>query len=151
MVAPVFLFVAAELSEVAISYAVKQAAAQVLTQFGALVAERAKASITDSKKPSRPGEPPHSHSGTLRNLIVSYYNPDACSVYVGPEKLSGKIGDAPVVLELGGETQIRVRRPGSRKPGRIKTVTVAARPYIRPAFDAEIPSLPALWKDSVRS
>lgn len=84
--------------------------------------------------PSRPGDPPRSRVGLLRQFIFFAYDDSTRSVVIGPARIGGS-GTAPGVLELGG-----VNDTGGR---------VAARPYMRPAeLDSRALYL-ELWKDCV--
>lgn len=147
--------------------ATDKATANVLSKFGAFVRQRAKSSIrrpgADRDAPkirnaqgrlvfrrlrvSKPGSPPFSHTGLLKNFIFFTYDPLARSVVIGPTLINKPTG-APEALEYGGV----VKAPwwwksGKNKLGRIK---IDARPYMRPAFEAERPKLPQMWKDSIR-
>ena len=65
------------------------------------------------------------------------------SVVIGPARLNQKRGNVPPTLEYGGPA-VAVRR------GQTRRVTIAPRPYMRPAFAAEQKSLPPLWRNSIR-
>lgn len=115
---------------------------RVLSKFGAFVRQRAKTSIRKKKGTSPPGLPPHSHVGLLRKFILFAYDADRKSVVIGPTLIrEGSI--APRLLEHGGETTLPTRRGPKRARYR-------PRPFMKPAFAAEQPKLPALWRDSVR-
>jgi len=43
---------------------------------------------------------------------------------------------------MGGEIEVTAKR-------RKKTVTIAARPYMNPAMERELPKLPEMWKNSI--
>lgn len=122
--------------------AVDAASRGVLSRFGAFVRTRARSSIRKRKRTSQPGSPPSSHTGLLKQFLFFVYDDAARSVLIGPARLN-KPGLAPATLEFGGEAVISDRR-GDRK------VRIAPRPFMRPALDAELPSLPAMWRDSVR-
>lgn len=102
---------------------------RVLSKFGAFVRQRARTSIRKRKKPSAPGSPPSSHVGLLRKGILFSYNPDTKSVVIGPALLNGSNGSptVPELLEYGG---------GAVRGG--KLVRYPARPFMRPAFRAEL-------------
>ena len=127
--------------------ATNKAARKVLSRFGAFVRRTAKSSIRKRKKVSPPGKPPTSRTGLLKKFIFFGYSPSAESVVVGPIRLNSKIGDAPRALELGGRTTVMSGRRSKRKK---KTVTIAARPYMNPAMERELPKLPDMWKDSIK-
>lgn len=84
---------------------------------------------------SRPGEPPRSVTGLLKHNIFFEYDPQAHSVVIGPAVLPG-IGGATVLtaLEFGGT----VNDDGHN-------VFLQPRPFMRPAFDAELPHVLDLW------
>jgi hypothetical protein len=131
----------------AVMDAVSRTARKVLSKFGAFVRTAARSSIRKRKRTSRPGEPPSSHAGLLKKLIFFSYEPARQSVVIGPERLNQKIGDAPHALEHGGETEIASGWGARRRKRRI---TLAARPYMGPAFEKERPKLPAMWAESIR-
>jgi len=122
----------------------KVAAAErkVLSRFGAFVRQRAKTSIKKRKGTSPPGQPPHSHVGLLRKFVLFAYDPGRQSVVIGPTLLRAG-AQAPRLLEHGGEATLETKR--GRKRARYRP-----RPFMGPAFAAEKPKLPALWKNSVR-
>lgn len=93
-------------------------------------------------KSSRPGTPPISRTGLLRQFIFFAYDWNKASVVIGPAKLN-KPGAAPNALEYGGTTQA-----GPKNARR--TVKIAARPFMRPAFDAELPKAASMWADSIK-
>ena len=123
--------------------ATDKATRKVLSKFGAFVRRTAKSSIRKRKKTSSPGSPPSSHTGLLKKFIFFGYNPASESVSIGPIKLNSKRGDIPRTLEIGGKTTIVSR-------GKKKTVKIAARPFMVPAKDKELPKLPDMWKNSIR-
>ncbi|MFO0880735.1 MAG: hypothetical protein U0840_25665 [Gemmataceae bacterium] len=123
--------------------AVDAATRRVLSRFGAFVMTRSRTSIRTRKGISAPGSPPHSHTGLLRKGILFGYDTARQSVVVGP--VVGRSGGiASRALEYGGSSVVRNRRGGSQ-PTRVKS-----RPFMQPALAAELPGLPAMWRDSVR-
>lgn len=86
-------------------------------------------------RPSRPGKPPKNVLGTLKRLIFFSLDPGIDGVVIGPVKVSSSTTDAPHVLEFGGINQDKK--------------FIAARPYMRPALEKNIPKLESLWQDSV--
>ena len=121
---------------------------KVLGKFGALVRKTARWSIRRRKGPSNPGEPPHNQTGLLKKFIFYSYDPLRESVVIGPAKLNGTKGvDVPSVLEYGGVSVIG--DGGFLGPKR--RVEIAARPYMRPAYEKTEKELPALWRDSVKA
>lgn len=100
------------------------AEARALSRGGAFVRQRARTSIRQRQKASRPGFPPSSHSGRLRGSsdvqgakgIQFEYDERSHSVVIGPVLLNqvhylgdGKPyqGTVPHVLEFGGKIGIR--------------------------------------------
>lgn len=130
---------------------VDMVAVQVLSRFGAFVRRTAKTSIRQSKRVSAPGELPRSHTGLLKKFIFFAYDPATTSVVIGPEKLSAKAGFTPKILEFGGANATAIPRRSGRKLHDKKIIHVAARPYMLPALTKELPGLPEMWKNSVKS
>lgn len=124
--------------------AVDAAARRVYSKFGAFVMRRDRSSVRKRKKPSRPGEPPSSHMGLIKRFILFAWDFMAEAVFIGTVKLDGKPGDAPAALEKGGTALVSLGRGKGRK-----RVDIEARPHTGPAFQAELPGLPAMWQDSV--
>lgn len=149
----------------------------LLSRFGAFVRTRARSSIRKVGKkgaPSSPGQPPKSRTGFLKKWILFAFDPSARSVIVGPSKLNQvywnhagepRGGTVPQVLEEGGQigvlewfrrgrwsrADLRMKRRISEQniPTRLRTVTIAARPFMGPAFAKELPRGLALWRDAV--
>ncbi len=119
---------------------------RVLSRFGAYVRRRARSSIRRRKKPSEPGSPPSSHTGLLRQFIWFFYDADERSVIIGPARLNTTTGNVPEILEYGGRAVI----VADYRKKRTRVVYVRARPYMRPAFDAELQQLPKLWANSIK-
>jgi hypothetical protein len=145
--------------------------ASLLGNFGALVRKIAMRSIRSRKKASSPGDPPSNHTGLLKRFIFYSYDRSRRSVLIGPVKLNATSGlnlgakghTIPQTLEYGGPTvrtdyfskmtrtwkpltssksAQRVDRWG--RPTRKRNVTIAARPFMRPAFNAALPQLPSI-------
>ena len=121
---------------------VDRAQRKVLSRFGAFVRQRAKTSIKKRMGTSPPGGPPFSHVGLLRKFILFAYDPARQSVVIGPTPLRDGAA-APRLLEHGGEATLETKR--GRRLARYRP-----RPFMGPAFERERPTLPALWKNSVR-
>ncbi|MCR4415291.1 MAG: hypothetical protein NUV77_23005 [Thermoguttaceae bacterium] len=153
--------------------ATDKAQRRVLSKFGAYVRRGAKSSIRKRRAPSPPGTPPSSHTGVLKRFIFFAYEPERHNVVIGPAKTNQVFfdrdrrpvrGTVPSVLEYGGQVTVlevhrhgrwqradlRSRRRMGGRPMRYRKVTIAARPYMHPAFERERPKLPAMWKNSVR-
>jgi hypothetical protein len=112
--------------------------ASALGRFGAFVRQRARSSIRARKKVSQPGSPPSSHEGGLRRLLFFAYDAKAKSVVIGPTPY--REGKAPAALEEGGQIVARNR------DGRLTIMHYRPRPFMRPAFQAELAKAPELWK-----
>ncbi len=115
---------------------------RVLSKFGAFVRQRARTSIRQRQGTSPPGSPPYSHVGLLRKFILFAYDPQRRSVVIGPTRLRDD-SQAPRLLEHGGTAVLEDR--GGKRRARYRP-----RPFMRPAFEAEQPQLPTLWRASVR-
>lgn len=127
---------------------------RALSKFGAFVRRRARSSIRKRKASSQPGQPPSSHTGKLRDGILFVADLVQKNVIIGPTLLNSTAaragsGTGPGVLEHGG-TLIMARGRGRRRRI-LKTVDVAARPSMQPAFDAEIDKAPYLWENGIRA
>jgi len=132
----------------AVQNAADRATRRVLSRFGAFVRRGARSSIRKRKKPSEPGRPPSSHTGLLKRFIFFGYEPRRRSVVIGPVRLNQMVGDAPAALEHGGTSRVVT---GSRRRGRrVRSVTIRPRPFMGPAFEREMPKLPAKWANSVK-
>ena len=152
----------------AVIKAVDKATRRVLSKFGAFVRTRAKTSIRKRKGVSPPMGPPYSHVGTLRKFLFFSWDSSTRSVVVGPERVSGtKDSDAPHRLEYGGnvagngreifitnavgrDARGRYASQGKTKVVLNGTLKYKPRPFMGPALQAELPGLPAMWRDSVR-
>src|SRR5947209_8749044 len=84
-----------------------------LSRFGAFTRQRARTSIRKRKRVSDAGKPPSSHVGTLRNLILFAFDQRRRSVVIGPTQ-SGR-GEAPALLEYGGDVTRRGRNGATRR------------------------------------
>jgi hypothetical protein len=125
--------------------AVDKAKRAVLSKAGAYITTTAKHSIRSRKTPAPPGQPPHSHKGTLRRLIFFAYDRSRDSVVVGPVGLGSS--NVPHILEFGGKTQIKRRRHGKVVRVRAK---ISPHPFMGPALEKERPQFPKRWAGSVR-
>lgn len=122
--------------------AVSRAERRVLSKFGSFVRQDSKQRIRRRKRSSSPGESPTNRTGLLKRHIYFVFSPETRSVVIGPVLLNRSTG-APATLEHGGETVIETKRRQSIR------VEIEARPFMGPAFQQELPKLPALWRDSV--
>ena len=131
-----------------------KAARIVLSKIGAFVRREAKSSIRrggKKHKASLPGQPPRSQTGLLKRFIFFGYDTSSQSVVVGPAKLGGFKGkDAPHTLEYGGSTEVQAFDPSTHGAKIKKNVKIAARPYMTPALNKNLPKLPAMWANSIK-
>jgi hypothetical protein len=132
-------------------------------EFGRLVRARAQRSILIREGSASPGQPPHGHKSgfrerrsrstgrvrtrrvsLLREFIFYSFDQQSKSVVVGPVRLNGTISSESLpALEYGGPSTAKIK-------GKRRRIRVAAHPFMRPAAAAELPQLPAMWRDSVR-
>lgn len=122
---------------------VNQANMKNLKRFGAFVRTSARGSIRKRKGASAPGKPPHSHVGTLKRFIYFGFDRSSDSVAIGPVLTNGG-GTAPRSLEHGGRS-LAIDR------GKRKVKNIRKRPFMKPAFDAELKKVPDLWRNSVKA
>ncbi len=132
----------------------KKAKAQrrVLSQIGAFVRTDARRSIRKRKKISRAGDAPSSHNGILKRGIFFQYSRDTSSVIIGPVKIASVKGPSgqPRTLEEGGSSSTSRSTRGAREKNVSKKIFVGARPFMGPAKDKALPTLPRMWRDSVK-
>jgi hypothetical protein len=98
---------------------------------------RAEAHGLKAKRPlasSKPGEPPRVITGLLKKFLFFVFDAQKGSVVIGPAALNAKDRSAPANLEYGGS----IIKGGHR-------FQVEARPFMAPAFEAELGGLPSLW------
>lgn len=91
--------------------ATNNAQRQALSKFGAYCRRVARNSIKKSRTVSKPGTPPHSHTGRLKNNIFFGWDERNRSVVIGPLKTSQSEPPVPNVLEVGGVRQMRYKKP----------------------------------------
>lgn len=131
-----------------VSSAMDRATFKVFQRFGAIVRSAARGSIKPGAGVSAPGNPPLSHTGSLRNAIRYFVDHAVRSVIIGPLKLNGKRGgDAPALLEHGGRSRLVAKGRG----GRPYHPRYRARPFMGPAFSKSQSKLPALWANSIKT
>jgi hypothetical protein len=146
----------------AVTSQIDPASRRVLSKFGAYVRRSARSSIRQVKKKppaapaadgkkrrgrpavttSAPGKPPLSHTGLLRDNIFFFFDRSRRSVVIGPIRLN-KPGIAPESLEYGGDVPVFVKKK------QVGTVKIAARPFMGPAFRANEPKLPEMWRNAI--
>ena len=81
---------------------IDKATARGLSRWGAYVRRSARQSIRPRKGPAPPGQPPHSHEGSLKGLLNFYFDRMTKTVVVGPEIKAANATGAPNTLEFGG-------------------------------------------------
>jgi hypothetical protein len=125
--------------------------ARVLSKAGAFIRQRAKTLIRPAPKSgkdrsAKPGDPPKSHVGLLRDRIFFALDQDTDSVVIGPELLNsarknrGTEKTVPLLLETGGSATTAQGKPANYHKF----------PYMQPAFDAEKDNFADLFANSVR-
>lgn len=114
----------------------------VLSKFGAFVRQRAKTSMWKRKEASKPGQPPSRHLGLLGKFLFFVFESARHSVVIGPADLNERIGNAPEALEKGGLSETM------RRGAKVR-VRVRPRPFMKPAFDRELPGVGKLWQDAL--
>ena len=153
--------------------ATDRATRSVLSRAGAFIRRTAKGLIRKGKKPSKPGSPPKSHAGTLKDFLFFAYEPSRRSVVIGPAKTNQVFfdgdgqpvsGTVPEVLEFGGSISVlewqlrsgkwtradlRSKRRLASRPLRKRIVRIQARPYMQPAYAINEPKLGPLWADAI--
>ncbi|MEM1213443.1 MAG: hypothetical protein AAGI68_14240 [Planctomycetota bacterium] len=127
--------------------AFRRAKVSRLRKAGSYVWRTARSSIRRRKSSSKPGSAPSSQIGRLKRLIF-FGIEDEDSVVIGPRLYRRQSPTAPNLLEFGGTVR---RRKTDRRTGKTRTVRekYAARPFMRPALEAEAPNFPDLFAGSV--
>lgn len=123
---------------------VKDGTKASLSKLGAFVRRTAKGLIRSGKRSAKPGSPPKSHLGILKDLIFFGYDERRESVVVGPQLFKGKAQRAnptvPNLLEFGGET---VNWRGH-------AAVYHAFPFMHPAMEKESPKFPDVFSGCVK-
>lgn len=119
---------------------------KALSKFGAFVRRRAQTSMRRRKRGvSAPGTPPFAKKGLLKKLLFFAYDPASDSVLVGPAAINKS--PVPNTHEFGGLLgRRRTRKDGTRSQ---KTVRYPARPFMKPALDAELPKFADCFRGSI--
>jgi hypothetical protein len=131
---------------------VGKTAVKNLSKAGSYIQRSARSSLRRRKKSSAPGTPPSVHSkdrfANLKNIWF-VFDPATASVVVGPVRLnsSGLVGSnrptVPALHELGGTAVVGM---GKRR----RRARYAARPFMGPAMQRELPKFEKLWANSVK-
>lgn len=137
-----------------------------MSRFGSFVRTASMRSIKKRKDISEPGKPPTNRTGLLKKFIFFSYDEKTKSVVIGPMLFrAGSV--VPRLLEKGGSVPgngkvLWVTNPTSRddkgrfvSEGRSRVVVngmmnYRPRPYMRPAFDKELPGFLQSLKDQIR-
>jgi hypothetical protein len=136
-----------------------------LSRAGAFVMTRARSSIRSSKNSAKPGRPPRSHTGDLKNKIYFAYDDTAGknAVVIGP--LRYRKGEAPNILEFGGDEHRMVRdiiatrdangrfagnKFGPRHPG---VAHYPGNPFMGPSLKTEVDkgTIAKAWEGCVKA
>lgn len=129
----------------------ERAQLKALSKFGAFVRRRARSSIRKRKKASAPGQPPSSHVGLLKDFLFFFVEREEKNVVIGPIQLNRGDGLTPGRLERGGDALVREsQRRNKERQEKLRQVKILPRPFMRPAFDAEIEKAATLLKNQVK-
>jgi len=124
---------------------VQAAERRVLSRFGAFVRTTAMQDKLRKRKGVSPaGLPPSVHSTPGLRLILFAYDFPTASVVIGPVKFHGRSDYGPTTIP-------ELMEHGATVRGRDKRMhRYEARPFMGPAYEENLPKLPAMWRDSVR-
>lgn len=112
---------------------------RLLRRIGFATRVKAMVALKPGRGTSRPGSPPRSHLGLIERFTRYAVDPRKLSVVIGPELLNRKSKHALDALEHGGNS---ITTGG-------RTIRVAARPVMNPAFVAASRLLPHYLTDSI--
>ena len=131
--------------------AMSEATHKALSKAGAFIMTTARGLIRKGKKPSLAGRPPHGHGAELLKKNIFFgFDERSQSMVAGPIRLNGRsAADIPRTLEVGGTTTIRPPRGRGAKAAPRK-VTLAARPYMVPSLNKNLPKLKWRFTGSLR-
>ena len=118
-----------------------------ITKAAALVRKTAKWSIRTRKGISKPGGPPHSHTGLLKRNIFYEVDRARLTAFIGPVRLNAKGKDVPAALEYGGKSQSLGWAPRG-KTRKVRKFKVKARPFMGPALKKVQTKLVKYWRGS---
>lgn len=133
----------------------ERAERRILSKAGAFVRRNGRSSLRKRKRSSAPGDPPSSHSGQLRRLLLFAYDTISSSVVIGPLLYRSARGSPtgtktlPELMEFGGIVPGRRRTNSGRASDITRPVNYEARPFMGPALEKETPNFPELWRNQV--
>lgn len=104
-----------------------------LAHAGAVIRLTARRSIRKRKGPSIAGQPPHTHTGALRNAILYAVEKTRGRVVIGPT--FGGTGTSAMAHEFGG---------------RYRKTMYPRRPFMGPALEKIKTRLPRIWAASIK-
>ena len=110
-----------------------KASVDVLRRMGAYIRRAAQSKVRQSRNPSQPGEPPHTHRGALKRGILFGVDRRTNSVVVGPSVRF--VGTSMQAHEFGGGYK-RERYP--------------KRPLMGPSLRESAPHLAKMWENAVK-
>ncbi len=116
--------------------AARKANIRNLAHAAATVRKTAQKSIKGgkSKKPSPPGQPPRTRRGNkLRRAILFAVEGHQQTAVIGPG--AHRVGTSALAHEFGGF---------------YKAAKYPARPFMRPALEANLARMPAIWGNSIK-
>lgn len=138
---------------------------KALSKFGAFVRQRDKSSLKYKTGKADAGNPPHVHRNSgftrtkknragaeskqkaspLRELTLFAYDEVRRSVLIGAAAFRSPVGEGliPRTVEEGGTGPFLSR-------GKIKQGVFKPHPHLGPAFRAELPKAPQMFKDIIR-
>ena len=117
------------------------------------------ASMEFALGPSKPGTPPHRHTGRLARSILVAQEEGSDEVFVGASGHRVKAGRRPEwlarMLEHGGTYPVRKKRKTRGRPKKgeapqpIRTITFPARPFMQPALQRNLARFHREWKGAI--
>jgi phage gpG-like protein len=144
-----------------VEHAQKKGAFKSMLHAARAIRKTAVESMVFAKGPSRPGQPPHAHTGRLRRSIL--YTVDNDDAFVGVSYARARKGDRPEwlarMLEKGGVygrprkgKQKREAATGRFAKGFEKIespVTYPARPFMHPALERNLARFHREWQGAI--
>ena len=120
-----------------------------MMRAGAFVRGAAMRLLRRRKGPSKPGSPPHVHTGSGEfglKMIRFDYGASSETCIIGPIGKAGSRWSVTHALEFGGAKMVKSRR----QRGKTVPLKIAERPYMGPALDRATEKIPSAWAGSVR-